>query len=153
MLVAWLGIAAPALAQWASLGAMPPPKRDQASLVFRNAQGGVAVTAVAPGIVRVRFARGPAFGRDHSYAVIATPTPDASAKVETGRDRSTIATGGVRAVLQHSPFRVAFEDDKVIRSTGTIPRKGSVSQERRSAYGSGCETTSRFTGWARRTEG
>ena len=124
IIVFWLSVATPALAQWSSLGAMPPPKRDNASLVFRNAQGGVAVTAVAPGIIRVRFAPGRTFGRDHSYALIAPPGQDASAKVEIGRERSTIATGSLRVLLQHAPFRVSFADEAGNSLDQDDPEKG-----------------------------
>jgi len=59
---------APLYAGWASLGAMPAPRREGRTLVFHDAQGTVAVTAVSPEIVRVRFAPGPGLGRDHSSA-------------------------------------------------------------------------------------
>ena len=44
-----------AAAQWASIGNMPRPTASGDTVTFRNSQGVVAVTAVAPDIVRVRF--------------------------------------------------------------------------------------------------
>ena len=70
-------LAAPLQAGWASLGAMPAPRREGRSLIFHNAQGTVAVTVLAPEIVRVRFAPGPGLGRDHSYAVEERPATPA----------------------------------------------------------------------------
>ena len=105
-----LGTAVPAAAQWSSIGAMPSPRRDGQSLIFRNPQGVVAVSVVAPGIIRVRFAPGQKLGRDHSYAVIASPKEDPAAKFEIGRDRSRIVAGQLTVSLQHSPFRVSFSD-------------------------------------------
>jgi hypothetical protein len=55
-LTALLTLPPTAYGQWASLGAMPRPTRSGDTLTFRNPQGTVTVTAVAPDIVRVRFA-------------------------------------------------------------------------------------------------
>ena len=63
-------LAPPAFAGWASLGAFPAPVRDGRTLLFRSEQGVAAVSVLAPEIVRVRFSPTPAFGRDHSYAVV-----------------------------------------------------------------------------------
>jgi len=97
-----------AAAQWASLGAMPEPRRDRSSLVFQNAQGTVAVSALTPQIVRVRFAPGPSLGRDHSYAILTPPPGDAAAQVEVGATASVVRTSALRVTLTHAPFRVAF---------------------------------------------
>ena len=67
-------------AQWASLGAMPAPRRERSALVFRNAQGTVAVSALSPDVVRVRFAPTSSLGRDHSYAILTPPAGDAAAR-------------------------------------------------------------------------
>jgi alpha-glucosidase len=110
VLIAALGVATPAVAQWSSLGAMPPPRREGQSLVYRNAQGVVAVTVVTEGIVRVRFSPGPALGRDHSYAVTAKSLGNAKADFQVGPNRSTIVNGQLHVTLQHSPFRIGFSD-------------------------------------------
>jgi alpha-glucosidase len=119
-----IGTAVPAIAQWSSIGAMPAPRRDGQSLVFRNSQGVVAVSAVAPGIIRVRFAPGPKLGRDHSYAVIASLKDDPSAKFEIGRGRSRIAAGGLTVSLNHSPFRLSFADANGNSLDEDDPEKG-----------------------------
>jgi alpha-glucosidase len=110
LVISTLGTAAPVVAQWSSLGAMPPPRREGQSLLFRNAQGVVAVSVVAEGIVRVRFAPGTAFGRDHSYAVIAKPATNVAARFQIGGNQSTMTVGQLQVTLQHSPFRIEFSD-------------------------------------------
>jgi alpha-glucosidase len=119
-----VGAAIPAAAQWSSIGAMPAPRREGQSLIFRNSQGVVAVTIVAPGIIRVRFAPGQKLGRDHSYAVIATPREDLTAKFDVSRDRSRIVAGQLTVSLQHSPFRVSFADASGNSLDEDDPEKG-----------------------------
>ena len=84
--------AIPLEAGWASLGAMSAPRREGRTLLFHNAQGTVAVTALAPEIVRVRFVPGPALGRDHSYAVVKSDFGDPGATFEVGGSESVVRT-------------------------------------------------------------
>ena len=101
-------LAPPAFAGWASLGAFPAPARYGQTLLFRNEQGVAAVSVLAPEIVRVRFSPAPAFGRDHSYAVVQRDFGDPGAAFETAGDKSVITTSALRVVVTHSPFRIAF---------------------------------------------
>src|SRR5262245_9028534 len=57
-------------AQWSAVGALERPERTESGLLFRGKNVTLSVTAVSPEIVRIRLARGNAFGRDHSYAVV-----------------------------------------------------------------------------------
>ncbi len=98
----------PAEAQWTTLGDMPLPARTGNTLTFRNAQGVVAVTAVAPDVIRVRFVPGAALGRDHSYAVVGTSLGDPGASVEAGTDRTVLRTARLVVTLTHRPFRVSI---------------------------------------------
>ena len=102
--------AAPLFAGWSSLGAMPAPQREPNALVFKNDQGIVSLTVLAPDIVRVRFAPTPSFGRDHSYAVVNRDLGSTEARFDVGSDASTIATAALRVTIRHRPFRVAFAD-------------------------------------------
>src|SRR5262245_4788666 len=121
-----------AFAGWSSLGAFPAPTREGRTLAFRNDQGVVAVTALAPEIVRVRFSPTPAFGRDHSYAVVQSDFGDPGASFETAADRSVVQTRALRVTVFHSPsFRVAFatasgesldEDDTELGTAVAGPR-------------------------------
>jgi alpha-glucosidase len=103
-----LAVAAPAYAGWSSLGRMPAPQKSGAGLLFRNEQGTVRVTAVAPAVMRVRFRPGPEPGREHSYAVLDLAAQDPAAQVEIGAERSTVRTAALRATLAHDPFRVSI---------------------------------------------
>ena len=62
VILTFVALCTPAFAQsgWQTLGDMPPPARSGTTVTFKNAQGVVAVTAIAPEIVRVRFAPGAA---------------------------------------------------------------------------------------------
>jgi len=97
-------------AGWTSLGAMPEPQRDGDALVFKSAQGIVSVRAVAPDIIRIRFAPAPAFGRDHSYAVSNRELGAPGASVEVGASQSTLKTAALRVTIRHDPFRISVAD-------------------------------------------
>ncbi len=99
--------AVPAHAGWTSLGRMPAPQRVGQGLLFRNEQGTVQVSAVAPEVVRVRFVPRPQFGRDHSYAVLDLAAADPAAQFEVGGERSVIRTAALRVTVTHDPFRIA----------------------------------------------
>ena len=111
-LVLLLVTAGRATAQWASLGDMPPPVRDGNTVTFTNRQGVVAVAALAPEIIRVRFSPTPRLGRDHSYAVVSRDFGDPGATITTAGQMTTIQTAALRMTLTHRPFRIAVFDAK-----------------------------------------
>ena len=119
-----------AAAQWASLGEMPAPKRERATLVFQNSQGTVAVSALTPQVVRVRFAPGPSLGRDHSYAILAPPPGDAAAQVEVGATASVVRTSALR-VLEQEGGAVALRRRHLPQRgpLGRRPRGGKKDEE------------------------
>jgi alpha-glucosidase len=100
----------PAAAQWTSLGNMPAPDRVANGLVFRNAQGIVSVTALAPDVVRVRFAPAREFGRDHSYAIVNRALGDPRADSRTAGNSSQLVTPVLTVTMQHRPFRISIAD-------------------------------------------
>jgi alpha-glucosidase len=105
-----LVLAAPARGGWASLGAMPAPERQGNTLLFRNAQGVVAISVLSAEIIRIRFSPASAFGRDHSYAVVNRDVGDSAASFGVAADRSSIATPALRVTVHHDPFRISFAD-------------------------------------------
>ena len=109
LLLALLLAPATASAQWASLGDVSKPTRAGNTLTFKNAQGVVAVTAVAPDIIRVRFAP-VALGRDHSYAVVGESLGDPGMSVETTGDRTFLRTFRLVVTIAHKPFRISIAD-------------------------------------------
>lgn len=103
-------LARPTQAQWTSLGDMPPPAREGNDLTFRNRQGTVRVSILAPDVVRVRFVPAQVFGRDHSYAVVTRDLGDPAAAIRTGADATVVTTPALRVTLRHRPFRVQIAD-------------------------------------------
>src|SRR5678815_702635 len=104
--VLFVGLAGPVEAQWSSLGDMPAPVRSGNTVTFKNAQGIVAVTAVSPEIVRVRFSPAAALGRDHSYAVVSKDFGDPRATIASAPGSTSIVTPALRVAIRHKPFRV-----------------------------------------------
>jgi alpha-glucosidase len=97
-------------AQWASIGSMPRPTRTGDTLTFRNQQGTIAVTAVAPDIVRIRFAPKQRLGRDHSYAVVGRDLGTPGTAIEIGADRTVMRTSRLVVTMLHNPFRLSVAD-------------------------------------------
>ncbi len=135
-------------AQWASLGDMPKPTRVGDTVTFRNAQGVVAVTAVAPDIVRVRFAPGRALGRDHSYAVVARDLGAPQTQVTMGGDQTVLRTPRLVVTMRHRPFRLSIADPsgavldaddpaRGIAFTGTTTRVWKALADDEQVYGLG----------------
>jgi hypothetical protein len=140
LLVCWLLAPAAAGAQWASVGDASRPERRGDTLVFRTPQGVLSVAPLAPEVVRVRFAPGSRFGRDHSYAVL-PQKPAGAARFEVGPRESRVITPALRVTIRHRPLT------KTIRHTASR-RRGA-----RFASGSGCATTNRSTASEKRTDG
>ena len=109
-LLGLLALPVPASAQWASLGDMPKPTRVGDTVTFRNQQGVVLVAAVAPDIVRVRFAPGRALGRDHSYAVVGRDLGSPHTQVSVGADHTVLKTPRLVVTMGHRPFRISIAD-------------------------------------------
>jgi alpha-glucosidase len=95
-------------AGWASMGDVPAPQRDGQTLTFRNAQGVLALSVLAPEVVRVRFVPKQELGRDHSYAIVGKLPGDAAAVFDVQTDHSTIRTSALTVTVGHRPLRVAF---------------------------------------------
>ena len=76
----------------------------------KNKQGIVAVTVHAPEIVRVRCSPTPAFGRDHSYAIVNRNLGAPNATFDVGSQQAVIATSALRVTLRYRPFRVSVAD-------------------------------------------
>ena len=89
---------------------MPKPTRAGDTVTFRNEQGVVAVTAVAPDIVRVRFAPGRALGRDHSYAVVGHDLGAPHTQVAIAADQTVLRTPRLVVTMRHRPFRLSVAD-------------------------------------------
>jgi len=112
LMLAW---AAPLAAEWQSIGALTPGTPEGAAITFGGPQGVASITVLAPGVVRVRIARGRAFGPDESWAVIkpSADWPKTSVDFEAagpnGGDR-VIRTSDLEVRVHSNPFEVAFYD-------------------------------------------
>ncbi|MGH7943049.1 MAG: alpha-glucosidase, partial [Limisphaerales bacterium] len=95
-------------AGWSTLGAMPSPAWDGKTLLFRGAQGALAVTPLSDDIVRVRFTRMPEFGRGDSYAVIHHHFAPPTARADIQPGVTTLTTATLKVTIQESPLRISF---------------------------------------------
>lgn len=93
---------------WFTLGAMPAPAWDGKTLLFHGAQGVLAITPLSDDVIRVRFTTQPAFGRDHSYAVVNYDLGAPTVKASIGSDSATLATASLKVMVQYSPLRISF---------------------------------------------
>jgi alpha-glucosidase len=106
VLVVLLLLPESAVAQWSAVGALPRPEATGDGLVYRGGAVALSVTSVTPEVVRVRLARGKAFGRDHSYAVLPRQGSAARVTVKTGVSESTIQTDALRIIVKQQPFLI-----------------------------------------------
>jgi alpha-glucosidase len=97
-----LGVAA----QWSSVGALRRPERTESGLLFRGKNVTISVTAVSPEILRIRLARGNAFGRDHSYAVVPQRRAAPHFSARPGETESQLETDALRVVVNQNPFHL-----------------------------------------------
>ena len=95
---------------WSSLGGMPAPSWDGKELLFRSDQGTLAITPMSDDVIRVHFTTSPAFGRNHSYAVVNYDLGAPPVQIETGFNSTTLVTASIKVVVQLSPLRISFVD-------------------------------------------
>ena len=109
-LILLASLARPARAEWRYLESMfaEPPQGN--SVTFRNSQGLVSVSILAPDVVRVRMTHGASFGPDYSYAVVKTDWPSPQAEFAGTKQAETIRTADLEVRVQLSPFRITFYD-------------------------------------------
>ena len=93
---------------WASLGAMPAPAWDGKTLLFHSGQGTLAVTPLSDDVIRIRFTTQPAFGRDHSYAVVNRHLGTATVKTDIDSTAATLITASLKVTVQYAPLRISF---------------------------------------------
>jgi len=93
---------------WATLGAMSAPAWDGHTLLLQSEQGTLAVTPLADDVVRVRFTRAQAFGRDHSYAVVNRELGAFAVQADVGPAATVLTTASLKVTVQHSPSRITF---------------------------------------------
>ncbi|HEV2499224.1 MAG TPA: glycoside hydrolase family 31 protein [Terriglobia bacterium] len=102
--------AIPLTATWRQVGPVRalPPQGDQ--MVFRGENSRIAITALAPDLIRVRMAAGANFGPDYSWAVVKKDWPRVPADFSGSGNNRVLKTSDLEVRIQLSPFRVAFYD-------------------------------------------
>jgi alpha-glucosidase len=97
-------------AQWRSVGDAERPAREGGALLFHPDGAVASVSAVAPDIIRVRFAPGDALGRDHSYALTGGDLGDPAADITALPDATRLSTARLAVTITHRPLRISIAD-------------------------------------------
>ena len=93
---------------WTSLGTMLAPTWDGKRLLFRSDRGTLAIIPLTDDVIRVRLTTKPAFGRDHSYAVINRDVGTPDVKADIGSAAATLTTPSLKVTVQYAPLRISF---------------------------------------------
>ena len=109
---------------WSSLGAMPTPAWDGKTLMFTNEQGTLAITPLSDDVIRIRFTRAQAFGRDHSYAVVNRDLGGAKVVVSIGDHSTVLQTAAIKLTIQHDPLRISFANKSGEALDADDPERG-----------------------------
>jgi len=96
--------------QGLSSGAMAAPVLNGKTLLFRNSQGTLEVTAVSDDVIRVHFTRVSSFEPGDSYAVVDSGPVDVDPKVDVGPDSTTMQTPALKVTVRQNPLRISFAD-------------------------------------------
>src|SRR6202008_1555544 len=71
----------------------------------------VRITALAPNVIRLRYAPEGSFPPDHSFAVLPDVFPNApTIQINDSADTVTLATADLQVRIQKSPLRTSFLD-------------------------------------------
>ncbi len=98
-------------AQWRPLGDVTAVQNQEKGVELSAGTARVRVTALAPNVVRVRYAPQGSFPADHSFAVVPNAFPEgAKVQVKDASDAVVVDTGSLQAKIFKSPLRVAFLD-------------------------------------------
>ncbi len=94
---------------WQSAGNVSQVEVLPNGVELQVAEGRVRILAVAPNVVRVRYASTGAFPAEHSFAVLPTAFPEATnVRVEQSQDSVSFSTGVVQVEILRTPLRVLF---------------------------------------------
>jgi alpha-glucosidase len=98
-------------AQWRPVGDVTAVQNQESGVELSAGTAHVRVTALAPNVVRVRYAPQGSFPAEHSFAVLPDAFPaGAKVQVKDASDAVVVNTGSLRAKIFKSPLRVAFLD-------------------------------------------
>ncbi len=97
--------------QWRSLADLSSIDMLPNGLELVAGSAHIRVTALAPNLIRLRYAADGSFRPDHSFAVLPDAFPDPpSAQINDAPDSVTFDTGSLRVHITKSPLRISFLD-------------------------------------------
>ncbi len=98
-----------AIPTWQSAGNVSQVEVLPNGVELQVAEGRLRILAVAPNVVRVRYAPQGAFPAEHSFAVLPTAFPETmNVPVEQSQDSVSFTTGAVQVKIFRTPLRVLF---------------------------------------------
>lgn len=103
-------LAPPARAGWQSVGNVASIERQQNGVVLHADGGIVAVTALSPEVIRVRYAPSGSFGRADPWAVVDRALGDPQARIDSDATHVDLSTPALRVHIERNPLRIAFFD-------------------------------------------
>ena len=103
-------LAASLPAQWQTIGDVRQATSEGNHVIFRGAHTAVAVTVLAPDLLRVNVRRGDAADLDLSWSIAKTDWAETRFEFAGDEHVRTIRTAELEIRAQMSPFRLAFYD-------------------------------------------
>ena len=96
---------------WRTLGEVTSYAKLPNGLELVAHSSRVRITAIAPNVIRLRYAPEGSFPPDHSFAVLPDALPNApTIQINGDADIITFATAELRVRIQRSPLRISFLD-------------------------------------------
>jgi alpha-glucosidase len=110
ILASLLCLPAVASAGWQAVGDVTAVDREPNGVVLHTAQGLVAVIALSPEIVRIRYTPAGHFGRDHSWAVVQRDFGNAKVDIHSDEKQIELVTSSLRVHIERAPLRIETFD-------------------------------------------
>lgn len=102
--------ASPALADWRPLLENPEILVRERGILLRDKADALAVTALSPEILRIRYTPGGDQRDDPSFAVVNRDFPGEKPQLRREAGKTELRTAALRLVVHHEPLRLEFFD-------------------------------------------
>lgn len=99
--------ASPVRTAWQEVGAVVAGRPQGNQFIFRGPEANIAITVLAPDLVRVRVGQGRTLGPDYSWAVVKKDWPQTPVQFSSDKTQSVIRTSEFEIRIQLAPFRLA----------------------------------------------
>ena len=97
-------------AGWQTIHTDGSPQQVSNGLVLQDGAAALAITVVAPEIIRVRYVPGGKLDPDRSFAVIDHRLGPGTVQTKSSKESSELRTSALRVRVQHAPLQVEFFD-------------------------------------------